>query len=135
MKLPSAKQEIHIKVEKGQPLQLFVSCINQTTQQTQLERQTQLESWLSHPDPELRYILDPVLSLPGSAELYGPTGAGKTWLATGLAVAVEWCEEVLPKSYEAELVEDMLSLLSSFSAKIYGRRSAERRKKKTDGNF
>lgn len=49
-------------------------------------------------------------------------------------VAVEWCEEVLPKSYEAELVEDMLSLLSSFSAKIYGRRSAERRKKKTDGN-
>lgn len=24
-------------------------------------------------------------------------------------VAVEWCEEVLPKSYEAELVEDMLS--------------------------
>ena len=50
-------------------------------------------------------------------------------------VAVEWCEEVLPKSYEAELVEDMLSLLSSFSAKIYGRRSAERRKKKADGNF
>ena len=50
-------------------------------------------------------------------------------------VAVEWCEEVLPKSYEAELVEDMLSLLSSFSAKIYGRRSAECRKKKTDGNF
>ena len=44
-------------------------------------------------------------------------------------VAVEWCEEVLPKSYEAELVEDMLSLLSSFSAKIYGKRSSERRKK------
>lgn len=44
-------------------------------------------------------------------------------------VTVEWCEEVLPKSYEAELVEDMLSLLSSFSAKIYGKRSAERRKK------
>jgi len=44
-------------------------------------------------------------------------------------VAVEWCEEVLPKSYEVELVEDMLSLLSSFSAKIYGKRSAERRKK------
>jgi len=33
-------------------------------------------------------------------------------------VIVEWCEEVLPKSYEAELVEDMLSLLSSFSAKM-----------------
>lgn len=44
-------------------------------------------------------------------------------------VAVEWCEEVLPKSYEAKLVEDMLSLLSSLSAKIYGKRSAERRKK------
>jgi len=49
-------------------------------------------------------------------------------------VIVEWCEEVLPKSYEAELVEDMLSLLSSFSAKIYGKRSAERRKQKADGN-
>ncbi len=48
-------------------------------------------------------------------------------------VTVEWCEEVLPKSYEAELVEDMLSLLSSFSAKIYGRRNAGC-KKKTDGN-
>ena len=50
--------------------------------------------------------------------------------------AIEYlgCEEVLPKSYEAELVEDMLSLLSSFSAKIYGKRSAERRKQKADGN-
>lgn len=46
----------------------------------------------------------------------------------------EWGEEVLPKSYEAELVEDMLSLLSSFSAKISGRRKAGCRKKKTDGN-
>jgi len=44
-------------------------------------------------------------------------------------VTVEWCEEVLPESYEAELVDDMLSLLSSFSARIYGKRSAERRKK------
>lgn len=44
-------------------------------------------------------------------------------------VPVEWCEEVLPKSYEAELVEAMRSLLSSFSAKMYGKRSAERRKK------
>lgn len=44
-------------------------------------------------------------------------------------VTVEWCEEVLPKSYQAELVEDMLSLLSSFSARIYGKRSAKRRKK------
>ncbi len=37
-------------------------------------------------------------------------------------------ESVLPKSYEAELVEDILSLMASFSAKIYGKRSAERRK-------
>lgn len=45
-------------------------------------------------------------------------------------VQVEYMEETLPKTYEAELVEDMLSLMSSFSAKIYGKRSAERRKKK-----
>lgn len=34
------------------------------------------------------------------------------------------------KTYEAELVEDMLSLMASFSAKNYGKRSAERRKNK-----
>lgn len=34
-------------------------------------------------------------------------------------VEVEYVEEVLPKSYEAELIEDMLSLMASFSAKIY----------------
>ena len=45
-------------------------------------------------------------------------------------VSVEWCEDVLPKTYEAELVEDMLSLLSSFSARIYGKRSADHRKTK-----
>jgi len=45
-------------------------------------------------------------------------------------VQVEWLENVLPKSYEAELVEDMVSLMSSFSAKVYGKRSAENRKKK-----
>jgi len=45
-------------------------------------------------------------------------------------VTVEWMEDVLQKSYESELVEDMLSLLASFSAKIYGRRSADRRKAK-----
>lgn len=45
-------------------------------------------------------------------------------------VAIECIEEVLPKSYEAELVEDMISMMSSFSAKIYGRRSAERRKER-----
>lgn len=41
-------------------------------------------------------------------------------------------EEVFPKSFENELVEDMLSLLSSFSSKIYGKRSAENRRKKKE---
>lgn len=43
-------------------------------------------------------------------------------------VVIECMENVLPKSYEGELVEDILSLMASFSAKIYGKRSAERRK-------
>lgn len=47
-------------------------------------------------------------------------------------VEIEVIEDVLPKSYEAELVEDMLSLMSSFTAKIYGKRSAENRKKKLE---
>jgi putative resolvase len=47
------------------------------------------------------------------------------------SVEVEWTEEVLGnKRYEDELVEDMLTLMSSFSNKIYGKRSAENRKKK-----
>lgn len=45
-------------------------------------------------------------------------------------VEVEVIESTLPKSYESELVEDMLSLMSSFSARIYGKRSAENRKKR-----
>lgn len=44
-------------------------------------------------------------------------------------VTVEWVNEILPQSFEAELVEDMLSLIASFSSKIYGKRSAENRKK------
>jgi putative resolvase len=44
-------------------------------------------------------------------------------------VIIEYIEETLPKSFEAELVEDMLSLLSSFSAKIYGKRSSENKNK------
>ena len=36
----------------------------------------------------------------------------------------------LDVSNEEELAEDMISLLASFSRKFYGRRSAERRKKK-----
>lgn len=50
-------------------------------------------------------------------------------------VAVEWMEESLPRSYEAELVEDILALMASFSAKIYGKRGANRRRKKNaDGD-
>lgn len=43
-------------------------------------------------------------------------------------VEIEWMQEVLGKTYEQELVEDMLALMSSFSNKIYGRRSAENKK-------
>lgn len=43
-------------------------------------------------------------------------------------VEIEWMSEVLGKTYEEELVEDMLALMSSFSNKIYGKRSAENRK-------
>lgn len=45
-------------------------------------------------------------------------------------VVVEWISETLSQSFEAELVEDMLSLIASFSSKIYGKRSAENKKKK-----
>ncbi len=45
---------------------------------------------------------------------------------------IEVLEELLPKSYEAELVEDLVSLMASMSAKIYGRRSAENRRKKAN---
>lgn len=50
-------------------------------------------------------------------------------------VKVEWLEDILPQSYEAELVEDMLSLMATFSARIYGKRSAENRKKKKGGGL
>ncbi|NEO29186.1 MAG: hypothetical protein F6K36_01740 [Symploca sp. SIO3C6] len=43
-------------------------------------------------------------------------------------MVIEFMEEVLPKSYEAELVEDVMSVMSSLSAKMYGKRSAQRRK-------
>ena len=45
-------------------------------------------------------------------------------------VIIEWVQETLGKTYEEELVEDILTLMSSFSSRIYGRRSAENRKKK-----
>jgi len=44
-------------------------------------------------------------------------------------VEIECVEDVLSKTYEAELVEDVLSLMSSFSARIYGKRSAKIRRK------
>ena len=44
-------------------------------------------------------------------------------------VKIELVEDVLGKSYESELVEDILSLMASFSAKIYGRRSHKNRQK------
>lgn len=45
-------------------------------------------------------------------------------------VEIVFIEETLPKSYEAELVEDIMSLVASSSSKIYGKRSAENRRKK-----
>lgn len=45
-------------------------------------------------------------------------------------VKIEMVEDVIGKGYEQELVEDILSLMASFSAKIYGRRSNQNRKKK-----
>lgn len=47
-------------------------------------------------------------------------------------VEVEYMDETLNKSFENELVEDMLTLMASFSAKIYGKRSHQNRKKKKD---
>jgi putative resolvase len=44
-------------------------------------------------------------------------------------VKIEMVEGVIGKGYEQELVEDILSLMASFSAKIYGRRSHQNRKK------
>ena len=43
-------------------------------------------------------------------------------------VEIEWMGEIIGSSYEQELVEDILSLMSSFSNRIYGRRSASNRK-------
>lgn len=48
-----------------------------------------------------------------------------------LGIEVIIVEETLPKSYEAELVEDIMSLVASSSSKVYGKRSAENRRKKS----
>ncbi|NER51837.1 MAG: hypothetical protein F6J92_35395 [Symploca sp. SIO1A3] len=45
---------------------------------------------------------------------------------------IEWTSEALPKSSSAELIEDIISLMSSSCAKVYGRRSGERRKAKKE---
>ncbi len=47
-------------------------------------------------------------------------------------VEVEYMDETLNKSFENELVEDMLTLMASFSTKIYGKRSHQNRKKKKE---
>jgi len=47
-------------------------------------------------------------------------------------VMIECTEDKREKTYEQELVDDMISLMSSFSAKIYGKRSAENRRKKKE---
>lgn len=47
-------------------------------------------------------------------------------------VEIEYIEDVLGETYEQELVEDILSLMASFSNKIYGKRSANNRKKKKE---
>ena len=47
-------------------------------------------------------------------------------------VTIECLEERLPKSFEDELVDDMLTLMASFSSKIYGKRGAANRKKVTE---
>lgn len=47
-----------------------------------------------------------------------------------MGVEIVCVESVLPKSFENELVEDILSLLTVFSSKIYGRRAAENKKKR-----
>ena len=47
-------------------------------------------------------------------------------------VEIEWTQETLGKSYEEELIEDILSLMSSFSARIYGKRSGKNRKREKE---
>lgn len=45
-------------------------------------------------------------------------------------VTIECVSSQMNKSFEEELTQDIISLLASMSAKLYGRRSAENRKKK-----
>lgn len=66
--------------------------------------------------------------LPDSMK-YADGGLGDV-LFNSHGVKVECIEEVLGKTFEDELVKDMLTLMASFSAKIYGKRSHQNRKKK-----
>lgn len=52
-----------------------------------------------------------------------------------LGIEIIIVEQTLPKSYEAELVEDIMSLVASSSSKVYGKRSAENRKKKKENEI
>lgn len=47
-------------------------------------------------------------------------------------VEIECVDENGEKSYEKELVEDMLAIVSSFSARLYGRRGGKKIKEKTE---
>jgi predicted site-specific integrase-resolvase len=47
-------------------------------------------------------------------------------------VEIVWTNEIIGKSYEQELVEDILSLMASFSSKIYSKRAKDNRKKKKE---
>lgn len=47
-------------------------------------------------------------------------------------VEIDCMDENGEKSYEEELVEDMLAIVSSFSARLYGRRGGKKVKKKTE---
>lgn len=49
-------------------------------------------------------------------------------------VRIEMVESVIGKGFEQELVEDILSLMASFSAKIYGKRSSQNRRKIEEQN-
>jgi len=44
-------------------------------------------------------------------------------------VDVQWINDSIGKGYEQELIDDILSLIASFSAKIYGKRSHKNRQK------
>jgi predicted site-specific integrase-resolvase len=50
--------------------------------------------------------------------------------ANSYDVQIIHVENVLPKSFETEIVEDMISLMASFSAKVYSQRGRKNKEKK-----